>query len=172
MTQTGKMLRLIGVGAVLIALAGCGSRKPAEDDVLNVQARLPQGMPVPAMDWRVISMSVDRTHQAAGTMATLTGNDLAVKYAGSGVYPVGSELALATWLERDDPHWFGARIPGSFVALETVTMERGGDGKATAIYKRYAGDPLGQLREVLVTDAGGAEARKAAILGMRASVMP
>jgi hypothetical protein len=46
-------------------------------------------------------------------------------------------------------------------------MERGGDEKVTAIYKRYAGDPL---REV--TDAANAEARKAAILGMRSSPMP
>jgi hypothetical protein len=167
MRQTGRMLRLIGAGVALIALAGCGSREPAEDDVLNVQARLPHGMPVPAMDWRVISSSVDRAPQATGTMATLTGNDVAVKYAGTEVYPVGSQLALATWLERDDPHWFGARIPGSLVTLETVTMERGGDEKVTAIYKRYAGDPL---REV--TDAANAEARKAAILGMRSSPMP
>jgi hypothetical protein len=44
---------------------------------------------------------------------------------------------------------------------------RGADGKPTAVYKRYAGEPL---REV--TDAANAEARKAVLLGMRASVMP
>ena len=167
-----KILRLAATGLAVIALAGlvigcvtgCGTRKPAGDDVLNVQARLPHAMPVPAMDWPVISSSIDRTHQ---TMSTLTGNDLAVKYSATDVYPVGSQLALTTWLERDDPHWFGARIPGSFVALETVTMERGADGKVTAHYTRYAGDPL---REV--TDAAVAEARKTAILGMRPSGMP
>jgi hypothetical protein len=131
---------------------------------LNVQAKLPAGMPVPALDWRVISSSVDRTR---GTMSTLTGNDVAVKYSGTDVYPVGSELALSTWLERDDPHWFGARIPGSFVALETVTVERGGDGKIKATYKRYTGDPL---RET--TDAASADVRRTAILAMRASGMP
>ena len=157
------MLRL-AVVTLAVAMTGCGHRGPAEDDVLNVQARVPAGLPVPAMDWRVIAASVDRGRQ---TMATLTGNDVAVKYAGTEVYPVGSELALLTWLEREDPHWFGARIPGSFVGLETVTVERGADGKVTAVYKRYAGDPL---REV--TDAANAEARKAAILGMRVSVMP
>jgi hypothetical protein len=100
-------------------------------------------------------------------MATLTGNDLAVKYAGGDVYPVGSVLALTTWLERDDPHWFGARIPGSFVGLETVTVERGADGKPAAVYRRYAGDPLHE-----VTDAATAETRKAVLLGMRYSPMP
>ena len=157
----------LAVVTLAVAMAGCGHREPTEEDVLNVQARLPAGMPVPAMDWRVIASSVDRTHLATGTMSTLTGNDVAVKYAGTEVYPVGSKLALLTWLERDDPHWFGARIPGSFVGLETVTVERGADGKAVAIYRRYAGDPL---REV--TDAANAEMRKAAILGMRYSVMP
>jgi hypothetical protein len=155
------------VVALAVAMVGCGHRRPADDDVLNVQARVPAALPVPAMDWRVIATSVNRGRQAMGTMATLTGNDVAVKYAGTDVYPGGSELALVTWLEREDPHWFGARIPGSFVGLETVTVERGADGKATAVYKRYAGDPL---REV--TDAANAEARKAAILGMRVSVMP
>jgi hypothetical protein len=116
------------------------------------------------MDWRVISSSADRTHQ---TMALLTGNDTAVKYAGTETYPEGSVLALTTWLARKDPHWFGGRIAGAFAGLETVTVARGADGKVTAIYKRYAGDPL---REV--TDAAVADTRKAAILGMRGSLMP
>jgi hypothetical protein len=160
-------MRLVSVGLALLVLVGCGHRGPAEDDVLNVQAKMPSGMPVPALDWRVISSSVDRTHGATGTMSTLTGNDLAVKYSGADTYPVGSELALVTWLERDDPHWFGARIPGSFVALETVLVERGADGKIAATYKQYVGDPLRES-----TDAASAEARKAIILGMRPSVMP
>jgi hypothetical protein len=163
-----RLLRAMVVVTVGLLMAGCGQHKPAEEDVLNVAARLPAGMPVPAMDWRVISTSVDRSaQQGTGTMATLTGNDVAVKYAATEIYPVGSVLALTTWLEREDPHWFGARIPGSFVALETVTVERGAEGKATAVYRRYTGDPL---RET--TEAGSAEARKAAILAMRYSEMP
>jgi hypothetical protein len=158
-----RMLRIAALGLAMVAVAGCGHRTPDEADVLNVEARLPAGLPVPAMDWRVIASSVDRGH---GTMAMLTGNDAAVKSAGNS-YADGSQLALVTWLQRDDPHWFGARIPGTFVGLETVTVTRAADGKMAALYKRYAGDPL---REV--TDAANADARKAAILGMRASEMP
>jgi hypothetical protein len=157
-----RMLRVVFLG--LVVVTGCGHRGPGEADVLNTEAKLPAGLPVPAMEWRVISSSVDRVHQ---TMALLTGNDVAVKHGGTDGYSEGSELALVTWLQRDDPHWFGARIPGSFVGLETVTMVHGVDGKPTAVYKRYAGEPL---REV--TDAANAEARKAVLLGMRASVMP
>jgi|SRR5579859_2408702 len=159
-----KTLRLAWFGVVLILLAGCGHRAPTEEDVLNGQAKLPAGLPVAALEWRTIASSVDRAH---GTMDLLTGNDLAVKYSGSGSYPEGSQLALVTWLARDDPHWFGARIPGSFVSLELVTVARGADGKLAARYKRYAGEPA---REV--TDSAAAEGRKTRILGLRAAVMP
>src|SRR5579862_2347832 len=110
---------LVGcMGLVLTLLAGCGHRAPTEEDVLNGQAKLPAGLPVAPLEWRAIASGVDRAHGATGTMTLLTGNDVAVKYSGVGTYPEGSQLALVTWLQRDDPHWFGARIPGSFVALE------------------------------------------------------
>jgi hypothetical protein len=155
---------LVGFCGLVLVVAGCGHRGPAETDVLNTEAKLPAGLPVPAMEWRVISSSVDRAHQ---TMATLTGNDVAVKYAETGAYPEGSVLALVTWLQRDDPHWFGARIPGSFVGLETVTVVRGADGKLAAVYRRYAGEPLREVR-----GTADADARKLVLLGMRWSVMP
>lgn len=159
-----RRLLVACAGLALMVLAGCGHRAPDEADVLNTEAKLPAGLPVPAMDWRVISSSVDRAY---GTMATLTGNDVAWKYSGTGAYPEGSELALMTWLQRDDPHWFGARIPGSFVGLERVTVTRGADGKLTTSYKRYAGEPLHEA-----TDVANSDARKAAILGMVYSQMP
>ena len=134
---------------------------------MNGQAKLPAGLPVAPLEWRAIASGVDRAHGATGTTTLLTANDVAVKYAGVGSYPEGSQLALTTWLARDDPHWFGARIPGSFVALEVVTIARGADGKLATSYKRYAGEPV---REV--TDAASAEQRKARILAMRAAVMP
>ena len=169
-------------GLGLALLAGCGhlgpTNGPAEADVLNMEARPPQGLPVPALDWPMISSSVSSsTDRGHGTMSMLTGNDAAVKYAAAQNsltgnypthnYPVGAELALTTWLQRDDPHWFGARIPGTFVSLETVTVARGADGKMQAEYHRYVGNPL---REV--ANPGDAEARKAYVLGMGASEMP
>ena len=159
-----RAVRLAGFSAALAVLAGCGHSKPSTADVLNVEAKLPADMPVPALDWRTVTSSVDRAH---GTMAMLTANDKAIFYAGSGNYPAGSVLALTTWLQRDDPHWFGARIPGTLVSLETVTMEATADGKVTATYKRYAGNPLRD-----VTDNSSAESRKAAIVAMRYAPMP
>jgi hypothetical protein len=161
-----EMRRGLGVataGLFLAMLAGCRQRKPAEPDVLNVEAKMPSGLPAAALDWRMITSGVDRDRQ---TMTMLTGNDPAVKYAGTGMYPEGSELALVTWLERDDPHWFGARIPGTFVSLETVEVKQGADGKPMAEYHRYEGNPA---HEVLAADA---ESRKIHMLGMTASEMP
>jgi hypothetical protein len=158
-----RTLRIGCVGLALVLVAGCGHRAPTEEDVLNGQARLPAGLPVGPLEWRAIASGADRAH---GTMTLLTANDVAVKYSGIGSYPEGSQLALVTWLQRDDPHWFGARIPGSFVSLEVVTVERGVDGKLVAGYKRFAGEPA---REV--SDAS-AEQRKERILGLRAAEMP
>jgi len=151
------------LGMALIAFEGCGLHCPGERDVLNVEAKLPDGIPA-VLDWRVVASNVDRTHE---TMAILTANEVAVKSVGTGAYSDGSELALVTWLERDDPHWFGARIPGSFVGLETVTVSRNADGKLATIYKRYAGEPLHEA-----TNTTNSDARKAEILGMGYSEMP
>jgi hypothetical protein len=149
----------------MVGLAtGCGQKRPQETDLLNAEAQVPSGLPVAALDWRMITSGVDRRH---GTMWMLTGSDEAVKYSVAGIYPAGSELALTTWLERDDPHWFGARIPGTFVSLETVDVKNGADGKPTAEYRRYEGNPAHE-----VNGAANAESRKAYMLGMTASPMP
>ena len=159
-------LAATGFGVVMMAgvLMGCGPQKPGETDVLNVSAKLPAGLPAPVMDWRVVTSGVDRAH---GTMSTLTANDAAIFYTGVGKYPAGSALALTTWAQREDPHWFGARIPGGFASVELVTFAKGADGQTTATYRRFVGDPVHE-----VTGAADAETRKAAILGMRNAEMP
>ncbi len=160
-------MRALISGMTLFTLAvGCSRRTPAEGDIFNQEAALPAGMPVPALDWRLISSSVDR-HQ--GTISALTGNDLAIDSARSGArtYPEGSVLALITWNHQGDPHWFGARIAGRFETIETVSIERGPDGQTAAVYKRFAGDPLTPL-----LDDETSSTRKVYILGQHASVMP
>ena len=107
---------LVAIGTALILLAGCSHRTPAERDLFNVDAALPTGLPVQPLQWRVITSSIDREHH---TMATLFGNDAAVASArvatDSVTYPAGSKLALVTWTQRDDEHWFGGRIPERYV---------------------------------------------------------
>jgi hypothetical protein len=105
------------------------------------------------MEWKAITAVVDR---GAGTTSTLFGNDGAVSAARAGLaYPPGAVLGLVTWREREDPHWFGARIPGDVVSVEFVEVGSGKD-------RRFVGTPW---KEGVGTSAGG-------ILGMRAAVAP
>jgi hypothetical protein len=155
---------------LVIGITGCSQHPaPSETDLFNQQAALPASLPVPVLENRVISSSVDRQQH---TMSTLTGNDIAVtsvRAATPSAYPEGSVLTLATWNQRDDPHWFGARIPATPRTVETVTITRGANGQLLPTYHLFAGTPL-QL--VVNPDATQAAARQAEILAQRASVMP
>jgi hypothetical protein len=160
----------------LLLLTGCSHRTPGETDLFNQQAALPSGLPVAALEGRAISSSVDRLQH---TMSTLTGNDIAVVSAraanGSAAaasgspYPEGSVLTLATWNQRDDPHWFGARIPGPPKTVETVSILRASNGQLTTSYQIFAGDPLHRIPD---GDAAQARARQEYILAQHASIMP
>jgi hypothetical protein len=88
-------------------------------------------------------MSVD---PKAHTMSALFGNDAAqaARVRGSNpgkapAYPAGSVLALVTWSQREDPHWFGGRIPDAPQSVEFV--ETDGAGKAL-VYRHYDGPSL------------------------------
>ena len=142
------------VGAVmLVMLCGCGPKKMADADLYNVQAGLGAGLPYPVMEWKAITSVVDRH---AETTSTLFGNDAAVSAARAGAaYPAGAVLGLVTWREREDPHWFGARIPGEVVAVEFVEVGTGKD-------RMFVGRPWSE----------GAGSEAAAILGMKAAMAP
>ena len=156
-----------GFAGLLLFTSGCSQRTPTEHDLFNVDAALPAGLPVQPLEWRVITSSIDREHH---TMATLFGNDAAVANARSAtnsvIYPAGSTLALVTWTQREDGHWFGARIPQRFVSMELVTVAAGADRRNAAKHEQFG--PDGRL-------ASGSEqdtARKETILAERASFMP
>jgi hypothetical protein len=156
-----------GTALLLLGAAGCSHRAPTERDLFNVDGALPGRLPVRPLEWRVITSSIDREHH---TMSTLFGNDAAVTGArsatGTVTYPVGSQLALVTWAQKDDGHWFGARIPQRFVSMELITVAAGIGGKASARYERFG--PDGRLANTSGQDA----VREETILAERASFMP
>jgi hypothetical protein len=164
-------LSFIATLAALLLVTGCSQHHPTptETDLFNQQAALPSSVPVPVLGNRVIASSVDRQQH---TMSTLTGNDIAVtsaRAATPSAYPEGAVLTLATWNQRDDPHWFGARIPATPKTVETVTITRGANGQLVPAYHLFAGNPL---QFVAHPDPVQAAARQADILAQRASVMP
>jgi hypothetical protein len=147
------------VAVLLFFSAGCSHRAPTERDLFNVDAALPKGLPMQPLEWRVIASSVDREQH---TMATLFGNGAAVTSARSET----GTVTLVTWAQKDDGHWFGARIPRRFVSMEVVAVTRDVDGKTTPTYERFG--PDGQRASTSDQDA----LRQGAILAERASFMP
>jgi hypothetical protein len=81
------------------------------------------------------------------TLATLYGNRAAMEGVqmrgapplGEPKYSTGAVLALVTWAERDDPHWFGARIPAIPESVEFLQVA--GTGQ-TISYRGFAGKGL------------------------------
>ena len=94
-------------------------------------------LPHQPLVWGAITMYVDPKNH---TMATLYGNDAAMDaveaHRAAPVYPAGAVLALVTWTQRDDPHWFGARIPDRPLSVEFV------EAGAQPRYRRFSGSTL------------------------------
>jgi hypothetical protein len=115
-----------------------------DEVVNNSAAELPANLPYRPLTWNAITMYVDpKTH----TMATLYGNPAAMKevqmrgtpHSGGPKYSAGAVLALVTWAQRDDPHWFGGRIPAIPESVEFVQVAATGQ---TNSYRRFAGEEL------------------------------
>jgi hypothetical protein len=153
----------LAAAVTLLPVAGCTS-KPATSTI-NDQAALTGHLPYNPLAWKVITSSVN---QRTATMSTLYGNDIAVQYARTNAdraYPAGSVLALVTWAQRGDPHWFGAKIPSTVQSVEFVTIQDAAGASPT--HERYQGSPLTR------TAASAADANRIAYLtAQRAAVMP
>ncbi|MGD0894049.1 MAG: cytochrome P460 family protein [Terracidiphilus sp.] len=101
-------------------------------EVVNrAAADLRQSLPWQPLAWNAITMYVNPTSH---TMAVLFGDDRAMQSIGTRethdakppAYAPGAVLALLTWAQRDDPHWFGARIPDSPQSVEFVSIPTSG----------------------------------------------
>jgi len=171
------------------------SAKISGEEVLNNRAAaLPATLPYQPLlhqpiDWNAITMYVDpNTH----TTATLYGNDAAMQAVQArgaassapdvfpGVvskYPPGAVLALVTWAQRDDPHWFGARIPDAPLSVEFVQIAPAGQ---TSTYRRFAGPSLteDQAKDQAMDEAKDQPAARAAaerssfVLGLAPARLP
>lgn len=124
------------------------ARVAGEEVVNNRAASLPANLPYQPLSWSAITMYVD---PARHTTSTLYGNEAAVAavraWKGSAGetsqrvnYPANSVLALITWQQRDDPHWFGARIPDTPLSVEFVEV-----GASTS-YRKFEGAGLAEVQ--------------------------
>jgi Haem-binding domain/Cytochrome P460 len=147
----------------------------APGDAFNATAALPSNLPYDPMQWCVFTSFVDHAH---GTMSTLYGNDATIASARSGMPPPNNAdmvIALVTWDQQDDKHWFGGRIPGQVHSIEFVKLGVMTDAAAHASsiepqsYELWQGSPL---QKVATPDPATASSRSNALANMRAAVMP
>ena len=96
--------------------------KVSGDEVVNNSAAaLPASLPYQPLGWGAITMYVDpRLIRWRRCMAMTRRCRLCRRARAAPAYPAGAVLALVTWAQRDDPHWFGARIPDVPQSVEFV----------------------------------------------------
>jgi hypothetical protein len=137
--------------------------KTDRQEVVNNAAALPANLPYQPLSWSAITMYVDpKTH----TMATLYGNDAAMRAAlARQAAPAGAVLALVTWVQRDDPHWFGARIPSAPQSVEFVQVAAVGQRSS---YRRFTGPGL--IEDYSAANA--APQRTSFVLGLAPASLP
>jgi hypothetical protein len=142
-----------------------------EEIVNNDAAALPASLPWQPLGWNAITLYVDPRTRAT---ATLYGNDAAMQAIHARGYPAtleapsyqaGAVLALVTWAQRNDPHWFGARIPDKPQHVEFVQV--GSDaGKNT--YRSFSHS--GMMEDHL--EAGKAAQRVKFVLSLAPAPLP
>jgi mono/diheme cytochrome c family protein len=144
---------------------------PGNEIVNNVAAALPANLPYHALAWNAITMYVDSYSR---TTAMLFGNDEAIQAVHARnsdaarmaeKYSAGAVLALVTWSQRDDPHWFGARIPATPFSVEFIQVA---SAPNAIIYRRFAGARLIEDRPTSATAAQRANF----ILGLAPAQLP
>jgi hypothetical protein len=151
-----------------LTLAGCSQKRTDVSQIINKKASIPGDLPFNPFQWRVLSVSVNGKEL---TMSTLYGNEIAAHQARTDIqhrYPAGSQLALITWYQQEDEHWFGARIPATIKSIEFVTVNGPANRPLTYSYQAYEGAPL----KSSLVDPASKDQRINYLLAQRPLVMP
>jgi hypothetical protein len=134
-------------------------------------ASLPDTVASHPLTGAVITSFVNRKE---GTMSTLYGNAAAVESARSGhFYSTGAVVSLVTWSQREDPHWFGGRIPNEVRSIEVIYFPPSGSLLSSSstdppVYEYYEGP----ARAKKTRAEPEMQARLKYITALKASVMP
>jgi len=101
----------------------------------NAAVGFPKGLSFNPLSWTPVTLYADpRTLTISVLFAQDTGTKGMVTQTAAPAN--GAEMALVTWTERDDPHWFGARMADKVVSVEIVRMSQGKE----AGYRSLAAD--------------------------------
>jgi hypothetical protein len=97
----------------------------------NAASRLPKGLPMNPLDWAPVTVYSDPQKHTISVLFVDS------KEIGAGtLVDDASARALVTWTERDDPHWFGARITDKVVSVEIVRPSASNETE----YHMFGGD--------------------------------
>lgn len=149
--------------ALLCALSSCGG--PAnEGKPVNTKAALPASFNFKQLCPFVISSSINKNQ---GTMATLYGNAQARTFFIENSLHTnnGETLALVTWKQQEDPHWFGGLIPGQLLSVEVIKTPA--SGNPVFSYQLFEGSDLH-----LNGDTSNRSLRIQQLIAIQPSVMP
>lgn len=152
-------------GGILL-LFSC-AQKTDSKDLIHSKASLPARFDFEKLGFKVINSSINKK---SNTMSTLYGNEKAVlrlRTTDITVPSVDEKLALITWKQKEDEHWFGAKIPSEITSIEFVNTLQGKMGGTFTGYQKYEGQ-----KEIFIPDTLYKRQRMAYILSQKASVMP
>jgi FtsP/CotA-like multicopper oxidase with cupredoxin domain len=158
------MKRLTITISAFIAFSSC-KQATNPDLLINQKASLPEKFKLSELHQKVITSFINKRDS---TMSTLYGNEKAFAALSINAQPGISRASftLVTWHQQDDPHWFGARIPGDLVSVETVKASSTSPDVAPE-YQIFSGKEL-----VSLADTTGRADRIRFILSQKASVLP
>jgi len=127
------------ITAILLAIitTGCFESDHKIKTGYNTKASPDDSTIQQILKWKVITSFINRNDSS---MATLYGNDIAVTYARTHIdstYPAAAELALITWKQQNDEHWYGASIPATMLTAELVKFNTSVNGTALPVYEKY-----------------------------------
>lgn len=101
-----------------VLMMSCSSKK--EYEPFNQNASLPEHFDFNAMNLHVVTSSINHKKQI---MMTLYGNASAMDELKDNAAKNENKekiLALVTWSQKDDPYWFGAKIPDHLLSVEVI----------------------------------------------------
>ncbi len=150
-------------------IVGCTDTN--EHEITNKEASLPESFGFNKMGLKAISTSIN---QNKNTVVILYGNNRAIaeitdkKYTGAAArqQPDGTEkiLVLVTWLQKDDPYWFGAKVPGKLLSIETLKSSQHFSKRKAIAYYIYNNEGIAQQTADRTNRVGTILSMKPAVL--------
>jgi len=157
------MKNLIVYLIMSVLVVSCNSKK--EYEPVNENASLPESFDFNAMNLKVVTSSINHKKQ---TMMTLYGTDSAIDDLKDNAEKTEGKkriLALITWSQKEDPYWYGAKIPNNLLSVEIIKSQQPFSENSGIVYQKYEGKDLKKVS----TDGTD---RIHTILSMKPSIMP